>query len=176
MKADITLFGETRCHKTRFYQNTLKELGVAYDLAEVDKDTDAAKALTELTGSASKFPTFLIKGKKVRNPTIANLEKELARAGIFDPGLVHDEKSQRFVRYMRPADAFASYSWQGELMVVGHIEISMHLRGSGLGTRFATELLEQLEQADHDVRLTCPFLRKVAQPRRAWHDKFNLKG
>ncbi|MGB7336674.1 MAG: N-acetyltransferase, partial [Salaquimonas sp.] len=61
-------------------------------------------------------------------------------------------------------------------MVVGHIEISMHLRGSGLGTRFATELLEQLEQADHDVRLTCPFLRKVAQPRSVWRDKFNLKG
>lgn len=35
---DITLFGEVRCHKTRFYQSALEERGLAYELAEVDKD------------------------------------------------------------------------------------------------------------------------------------------
>ena len=50
--ADITLFGETRCHKTRFYQAALDERGLDYELAEVDKDAEAARRLTELAGSA----------------------------------------------------------------------------------------------------------------------------
>ena len=57
---DITLFGEVRCHKTRFYQSALEERGLAYELAEVDKDPRAAVRLTKLAGSADKFPTFQI--------------------------------------------------------------------------------------------------------------------
>ena len=66
--ADITLFGETRCPKTRFYQAALEERGLDYEMAEVDKDPDAARRLTDLAGSADKFPTFQIAGRKVRNP------------------------------------------------------------------------------------------------------------
>ena len=93
--ADITLFGETRCHKTRFYQAALDERGLDYELAEVDKDAEAARRLTELAGSADKFPTFQIRGRKLRNPLLPDLDKELARAGLYDPGLIHDERSQR---------------------------------------------------------------------------------
>ena len=94
---DITLFGEVRCHKTRFYQSALEERGLAYELAEVDKDPRAAVRLTKLAGSADKFPTFQIKGRKLRNPKLPELEKELARAGLYDPGLIHEERAQRFV-------------------------------------------------------------------------------
>ena len=48
--ADITLFGETRCHKTRFYQAALDERGLDYELAEVDKDAEA-----ELTQAVTEF-------------------------------------------------------------------------------------------------------------------------
>ena len=50
--ADITLFGEVRCHKTRFYQAALEERGLDYELAEVDKDADAARRLASLAGWA----------------------------------------------------------------------------------------------------------------------------
>ena len=79
---DITLFGEVRCHKTRFYQSALEERGLAYELAEVDKDPRAAERLTKLAGSAGKFPTFQIKGRKLRNPKLPELDKELARGEI----------------------------------------------------------------------------------------------
>ena len=68
--ADITLFGETRCHKTRFYQAALDERGLDYELAEVDKDAEAARRLTELAGSADKFPTFH-QGPQIAQPASA---------------------------------------------------------------------------------------------------------
>ena len=44
--SEITLFGEVRCPKTRFYQAAMDERGLAYEMAEVDKDADAARRLT----------------------------------------------------------------------------------------------------------------------------------
>lgn len=172
---DVVLFGEIRCPKTRYYQALLEERDVAYEMAEVDKDASAAERLIALTGSATKFPTFSINGRKVRNPKPEELDKELARAGLYDPGLIHDKTSQRYVRHMAPQDAFVSYSWQGERMVLGHIEVAESLRGSGVGAGFAAEVFRHLEQAPHEIRLTCPFLRRVAQTRPEWRRKFNLK-
>ena len=161
----ITLFSEVRCHKTRFYQAALEERGLTYEIAEVDRDADAAKRLTALAGSADKFLTFQIKGRKLRNPSLSDLDKTLARADLYDPGLVHDKKSQRFVRHMAPSDAYVSYTWQGDRMVPGHIETDPALRGSGLGARFAIEVFEHQETAEHEVCLTCPFLRRVGATR-----------
>ena len=172
--SEITLFGEVRCPKTRFYQAAMDERGLAYEMAEVDKDADAARRLTALTGSADKFPTFEIRGRKLRNPKLPELDKELARAGLFDPRLVHDETSRRFVRHMAPSDAFASYVWQGDRMVLTHIEVDRTLRGSGLGARFAAEVFEAVEARPHEIRLTCPFLRRVAMTRPVWRRRFNL--
>ena len=174
--ADITLFGEIRCHKTRFYQAALDERGLAYELAEVDRDAEAARRLIDLTGSAEKFPTFQIRGRKLRNPGLAELDKELARAGLYDPGLIHDETGQRYLRHMAPSDAFVSYHWQGERMVMTHIEVDPSLRGTGAGARFATEVFESVENRPHEIRLTCPFLRKVAATRPEWRQKFGIGG
>lgn len=145
MTSDIILYGETRCHEARFYQAALEQRGLEYALAEVDHDPNAAERLEALTGSAGKFPTFEIKGRKPRNPSLPDLDKVLARAGLFDPGLVHDRKSQRFIRHMTPTDAFVSYVWQGDRMVLGHIEVEPALRGTGAGARVAAEVFEHLE-------------------------------
>lgn len=171
---DITLFGEVRCPKTRFYQAAVEERGLDYEMAEVDKDPEAARRLTELTGSATKFPTFQIKGRKVRNPKLPELDKELARAGLYDPGLVHDAASQRFIRHMAPADAFVSYVWQGERMVLTHIELDPSLRGTGIGASFAAEVFDAVIGRPHEVRLTCSFLRRVAATQADWRRKFGL--
>lgn len=111
----------------------------------------------------------------MRNPTPEDPDKAPALAAHDDPGLVHDEVSRRFIRHMAPRDAFVSYSWQGDRMVLGHIEIDPSLRGSGLGARFATEVFEHLAHAPQEIRLTCPFLRRVGRTRPEWREKFKLK-
>lgn len=172
--SDIILYGEIRCHKTRYYQAALEERELSYEIAEVDKNPEAARRLTELTGSPTKFPTLEIKGRKVRNPTLPVLDRELARAGLYDPGLVHDERSRRFIRHMAPSDAFVSYIWQGDRMVLTHIEIDPGLRGRGLGARLAAEVFAALNDRPHEIRLTCPFLRRVGLSRPQWREKFAL--
>jgi len=142
--SEITLFGEVRCHKTRFYQAALEERGLPYELAEVDKDEAAAERLTALTGDATKFPTFQIKGRKLRNPKLAELDKRLAREGLYDPGLQHDVKQQKFLKYMAPTDAFARYRLKNDQLVLDHMEIAGDLRGKGLGKSFAREVLQYL--------------------------------
>ena len=69
--ADITLFGETRCPKTRFYQAALEERGLDYEMAEVDKDPDAARRLTDLAGSfrPSRLPVARCATQSCRNWT-----------------------------------------------------------------------------------------------------------
>ena len=171
---EITLFGGSHCNKTQLYKAALAERGLQYELAEVDTDPGAARRLTELTGSAAKFPTFLIKGRKLRNPPLAELDKELARADLYDPGLLHDERTGRFVRAMVPADAFVSYHWQGDCMVLAHIEVAPSLRGSGVGAKLATEVFEAIEDRPHEIRLACPFLRRVAATRLEWRQKFAI--
>ena len=175
MTPDITLYGETRCHKTRHYQAALEERGLEYKLAEVDHDQQAADRLTALAGAADKFPTFEIKQRKLRNPSLPDLDKALARADLFDPGLVHDPKGQRFIRHMAPSDAFVSYTWQGDCMVLGHIEVDAALRGSGIGPKVAIEVFQQLENTNHDIRITCPFLKRVGATRTQWREKFQLR-
>lgn len=131
--------------------------------------------LEALASSADKVPTFQIKGRKLRNPTLPELNKTLARVGLFDAGLVHDKKSQRFVRYMAPTDVFVSYSWQGDSMVLGDIEVGPTDFGSGLGERFATKVFEHLENAKHEIHLTSPFLRRVGATLVNWRKIFNLE-
>lgn len=170
--SDITLFGEVRCHKTRFYQAALEERGLLYELAEVDKDETAAERLTALTGDASKFPTFQIKGRKLRNPKLADLDKRLAREGLYDPGLQHDEKQQKFLKYMAPTDAFARYKLKNDQLVLDHIEIASEHRGKGLGKAFAREVLEHLACQSWTVVLPCKFLQDIARENEIWHSTF----
>ena len=171
---DVILFGERGCRKVQYYANVLQERGIDYCLAAIDEDPKAAERLAALFDGALKFPTLLIKGRKIRNPKLSKLDKELARAGLYDPGLIHDERSQRFIRQMSPQDAFVSYSWQGDRMVLGHIEVASSLRGSRIGARLAIEVFEHLENSSYEVRLTCPFLRRVGSTHPEWRERFSL--
>ena len=89
-----------------------------------------------------------------------------------DPGLIHDEQQQRFIRPMQPSDAFVSYRWQGERMILNHIEIDRSLRGTGVGERFAQEVLTHLQESPLEIRLTCPYLRYVASTNEQWRRKY----
>ncbi len=75
----VTLYGTAHCQKTLYYRNVLDERRVAYRFADVASDPEAAKELIALTGSAEKFPTFSIGGRKLRNPSLLDLETALTR-------------------------------------------------------------------------------------------------
>lgn len=91
--------------------------------------------------------------------------------------LVHDAKLQRFIHHMKPTDAFVSYVWESAsatpTMILDHVEVSKTTRGSGLGARFAVQVLEHLQDSETDIKITCSFLLRVARTRPIWREKFN---
>ena len=82
-KCDIRVYGAARCHKTRFYLDYLKNNQLGFEFLDVEKDLEAAAELRSLyTTGKLNFPTILVKGKKLRNPSIPELEKWMAKKDI----------------------------------------------------------------------------------------------
>jgi predicted GNAT family acetyltransferase len=117
----------------------------------------------------------MIAGKRVRNPSLRELDRTLARSGLYDPGVAHEAKSNRFVRYMTHRDAFVSYSESDDRIVLGHIEVPPEKRGTGLGAKLALEVFPLVEEMGKTARITCSFMRRVAASDPYWASYFNIK-
>jgi glutaredoxin len=72
----IKLYGASGCHKTKYYQLVLDDIGLPYDFLDVEMSEDHAKELRGLyeTGRLN-FPTITIGEKKLRNPYKEDLVK-----------------------------------------------------------------------------------------------------
>lgn len=82
---NITLYGAQHCHKTQFYMQWLKNQNLDFDFRDVEKNEDYAQELRNLYESGKlNFPTFLIKGKKLRNPTLPELTKWLIKKELTE--------------------------------------------------------------------------------------------
>lgn len=179
---DVRLYGARGCHKSRFYEDALKDRDVDYLFRDVEADKEAARELGAIFGADpeghTKYPTFLIKGKRLRNPRLRDLDRALAHEGLYDPGIVHEAQAQRFTKFMAPQDAFVSYSESDRRITLGHIEVPIEKRGSGLGAKLALAvfpLVRELgETQGKSARITCPFMRKVAASVPEWAEYFNV--
>ncbi|MBL4813844.1 MAG: N-acetyltransferase [Rhodobacteraceae bacterium] len=161
MSAQVMLNGTAQSSETQAYVDALNARNVEFIFAE--------------TGSDPSMPVIEIAGKTLRNPTFDELDIELARAGLYDLGLIHNKLDQAYLRHMAQADALVSYVWQDGQMMLTHIEVDPSLRGTGTGARFGAEVLTALEDAPHEVRLQCPFLRRLGKTRPEWREKFRLE-
>ena len=172
----VRVYGTKRCHKSRFYEDALAEREVDYCLRDVEADPDAAEELKLLfPNGALNFPTLLIQGKRVRNPSERDLDRALAHAGLYDPGVIHEPRSNRFVRFMAPQDAFVSYQETDERITLSHIEVPIEKRGTGLGAKLALDVFPSIEALGKTARITCPFLRRVAASEPKWAAYFNIQ-
>ena len=173
--SNVRLYGAKRCVKSRLYEAALIERGVPYTFFDVEINDEAANELRLLYADRDlQYPTFLIGGKRVRNPSLRELDRTLTHEGLYDAGVAHEPKSKRFVRYMKPQDAFVSYSESETKIILGHIEIPPEKRGSGLGARLALEVFPMVKDLGKEARITCTFMRKVAASRPEWAEYFNI--
>ncbi len=173
--AHVKLYGSEHCGKSRYYKDVLTERGIDYVFLDVEADEAAASELRQLyTDGGLKFPALLIGNTIIRNPALRELERKLAHEGLYNPGAVHEPRSNRFVRYMKPQDAFLSYSETDSRIVLGHIEVPPQSRGTGLGAKFALEVFPMVKALGKEAQITCPFMRKVASRNPEWADYFNV--
>jgi ribosomal protein S18 acetylase RimI-like enzyme len=162
-KAHVKLYGSNECHKTLAYKRHLEELGVDHKFLDVQVDAVAAEDLRSYYADRRlNYPTIAIGERRLRNPPLLELEKELRRSGVLSPAVIHEPESQRFVRHMQPSDAFVSYVSRGDTMVLTHIEVAPEHRGSGLGAELAREVFTMVRMLAQSGRITCPFMRRVA--------------
>jgi arsenate reductase-like glutaredoxin family protein len=83
LNKDLRLYGAARCHKTQFYLEFLKSKDLEFQFLDVEENQQAAEELRSLYNTGKlNFPTILLKGKKLRNPTIPELEKWLIKKDI----------------------------------------------------------------------------------------------
>ena len=180
---DVRLYGARACHKSRFYEDALKERKVEYVFRDVEADKEAARELSAIFGADpaghTKYPTFLIKGKRLRNPRLRDLDRALSHEELYDPGILHETQAQRFTKFMTPQDAFVSYSESDQRITLSHIEVPREKRGSGLGAKLALAVFPRVKELGEaqgkSVRISCPFIRKVALSEPEWAEYFNVR-
>ena len=81
----IILYGAQRCHKTRHYQDFLNQRRLNFTFKDVEKNETAAIELRSLyTTGKLNFPTLMVSGKKLRNPSDTDLDKWLIKKGLID--------------------------------------------------------------------------------------------
>ncbi len=174
---DAKLYALGGCRKGRIYAHLLRSRGIEFDFCDIEVSPNAAAELRKLFNDGNlKSPTLVIGGKKLRNPSERELDRVLAREGLYDPGIVHEAECARFVRYMKPSDAFVAYSRSGDRLTLTHIEVPSEARGSGFGTLLALDVFPLVKDLGLTARITCPFMRRIAAGVPAWAEYFNIRG
>lgn len=92
---------------------------------------------------------------------------------------LHDEKAQKFIHEMESENAFVNYKWLGDIpkqggMLLTHIEVPQSARGTGLGARFAIQVLQYLETSEQEIQISCSFMRRIARTKPHWRKRFNI--
>ena len=123
------------------------------------------------------FPIIVVGLNWLRNPAEKQIIRSLVLEELLDNKLVHEQKQQRFLKYMHPQDAFVSYrlNQTNGLMLLTHIEIPSEKRGSGFGADLAIEVFEFIENMNFEAKVVCPFLKKIAKTNTKWQKLFKLK-
>lgn len=75
---EVILYGRSGCHKCHHYIHLLKKHQVEFTFKDVTKSVKAQLELDNFfTTGIGKIPTFIINGKKIRNPKDEELLKRL---------------------------------------------------------------------------------------------------
>jgi len=81
---NIKVYGASRCHKTQYYPDYFKKKHLEIEFLNVEKNKKFAIELRNLYESGKlNFPTILIQEKKLRTPSLLELEKWLKRKELI---------------------------------------------------------------------------------------------
>jgi hypothetical protein len=86
----------------------------------------------------------------------------------------YEPDRDRFSMVTPNGEAFVTFRWQGDVMVLPHAEVPTTLRGTGAGARLANGVFAEIESMGIKARPTCPFLVRVAQFDPRWKKLFQF--
>ena len=88
--------------------------------------------------------------------------------------ILYEPEQNRFRMPTEAGDAYVTFRWQGDVMVLPHAEVPSALRGTGAGGRLANGVFAEIEAMGIKARPTCPFLVRVARADPRWQKLFGL--
>jgi mycoredoxin len=77
------LYGTDWCPKTTGFKNYFQLMGIGYEYFNVEKDPEAEQAVKDMNGGKIKFPMVVVGDKKLKNPSIQNLNIALNTYGLL---------------------------------------------------------------------------------------------
>lgn len=86
----------------------------------------------------------------------------------------YEPERNRFAMATHGGDAFVTFRWDGDVMVLPHAEVPASLRGTGAGGRLASGVFAEIEAMGIKARPTCPFLVRAAQSDPRWRKLFDI--
>jgi uncharacterized protein len=86
----------------------------------------------------------------------------------------YEPDRNRFNMATPKGDAFVTFRWQRDVMVLPHAEVPPSLRGTGAGARLANGVFAEIEAMGIKARPTCPFLVRVARSDPRWRALFGI--
>lgn len=81
--ADIKVYGADWCSMTKRTLAHLKELDVAFEYTDIDRDRQAAKWVAAQNNGSEKKPTLDIDGQVLTEPTDEELDEVLRAKGLL---------------------------------------------------------------------------------------------
>ncbi|MBL0924132.1 MAG: N-acetyltransferase [Sphingomonadaceae bacterium] len=82
--------------------------------------------------------------------------------------------NNRFHMATAAGEAFVTFRWEGDVMVLPHAEVPTTLRGTGAGARLANGVFAEIEAMGIKARPICPFLVRVARSDPRWRALFGI--
>jgi uncharacterized protein len=80
----------------------------------------------------------------------------------------------RFAMSTSKGDAFVTFRWDGDTMILPHAEVPAALRGTGAGGKLANGVFAEIEAMGVKARPTCPFLVRAARSDPRWQKLFGI--
>ena len=88
--------------------------------------------------------------------------------------ILYEPDHNRFRMQTDAGDAYVTFRWDGDVMLLPHAEVPSALRGTGAGGRLAIGVFAEIETMGIKARPTCPFLVRVAGADPRWQKLFGL--
>ena len=77
----VKFYGTENCHKTQYYKTFLEMCNLEYVFLDVEQYEENAEELRNLYENRKlNFPTITINDKKLRNPSVKDLQKWIDKA------------------------------------------------------------------------------------------------
>lgn len=88
--------------------------------------------------------------------------------------ILYEPDHNRFRMPTEAGDAYVTFRWDGDVMVLPHAEVPPAFRGTGAGERLANAVFEEIVTMGIKARPTCPFLVRIARSDPRWQKLFGL--